>query len=255
MNLAKENVESIQNSLRIFENYACGEYEEMYLNFLKTELQVLKDEKEMKKENIFNFKKKTVPCPLSYLKIEILGDSSLYEHKLGLKEEGFVKEGQFLNKVEYLFEEPEVSLQYIKNSSSKKYNLYFGYDYLSKHKNQRFILPPNTSESGQLMDPKTFLESDVSLFMNSPYFFKIKDEEKVKLQNLYIVTPKSKTLFGFSPIITFEQRGLESLYSFELEEKIILPRDSFIVIRFGYLSEESRKMRIRLLGKSIYPKN
>lgn len=251
MILAKENVEEIQDSIQIFENYACGEYESSYLNLLKNELQLLKDEKEMKRENIFFFKKNSnIACPISHIKVEILGN---YQQKIGIKEDGFVKEAQYLNKVEYVFEEPEYTLQSMKDTQTKKYHLFFGYDYLSKNKNQRFILPPPISESGQLMDPKSFIESEISLFMNSPQIFKIKDEEKVKLQSIFIVTPNSKTLFGFSPIITYEQRGFDTLYSFELEEKIVLPKDCLIAIRLFYHSEDQRKMRLKLLGKSIYP--
>jgi hypothetical protein len=230
--ILKEDV--FENSLKLYHLHACGIFESEYLKELKNELNKMKNQISIEKEsNIFKFYSTGNPdigggdsgFPISYLEVLMLKQK--YSHKLGMEDDQFIKDSNYLNKMK---------------------DFYFGFEYLSKS-GVKFFLPPPPSSS-----EKDFLESDISLIMNSPSIFNLKDEEKVKLNQIYIVTPATDELFAFFPHVTFEHKGEEKVYSFLLRQQIVLPKDSFVVVKFHYanVTEDLRKMRLKLLKNSIY---
>jgi hypothetical protein len=235
--ILKEDV--LENSLKLYNLHACGIFENEYFKELKHELTKMKNQISIEKEsNIFKFHSTDISSsaldgfPISHLEIKILKQK--YSHKLGIEDNQFIKDSQYLNKMK---------------------DFYFGYEYLSKSGMKFFLPPPPSMEkSSSKISERDFLESDISLIMNSPSIFNLKDEDKVKLNQIYIVTPATDELFGFYPRVTFEHKGEEKVFSFLLRQQIVLPKDSFVVIQFHYVNvtEDLRKMRLKLLKNSIY---
>eukprot|EP01080_Neovahlkampfia_damariscottae_P009560 gene9560-1763_t len=252
LNLIEKNIsfqESLENSLKYYSSLSIGSFQEEFEKKLKIDLidliqEIKKKSDSLKSDDILNFKffskDQEAFNLISNLEIKILKNLN-YNHKIGLKE-NFEIEKFFKNSS--------------KNLNKLNQNFYFGFEYISLKSGLKFLLPPPqtsySSSSDKRISEQEFLETDLSLIMNVPSFLNLKDEEKVILNQIYLFS-SSEDLYSFYPEVTFEQKGDEKVSSYFLKQQIILPKNSFVLIKFNYLLNEDvlRKIRLKLLKNFI----